>query len=126
MTVNVVEKMILNRTRGVIVNVSSVCASGNSGQSAYSAAKAAVNSLTATWAKELSLMGIRSVAIAPGYTDTETTKQSMSENVLKDWIRKVPLRRLGKVDEISEGIISIIKNDFFNGKVFEIDGGLRI
>jgi len=126
MTVNVVEKMILNRTRGVVVNVSSICASGNAGQCAYSAAKAGVNSLTVTWAKELSLMGIRVVGVAPGYTETKTTVDSMGENVLKEWIKKIPLKRLGKVDEISQGIMAVIKNDFFNGKVFEVDGGLRI
>ncbi len=126
MTVNVAEKMILNRTKGVIVNISSVSASGNAGQSAYSAAKAGVNALTATWAKELSFFGIRVVAVAPGYTDTESTRQAVNEDVLKDVIKKVPLRRLGKVDEIADGIMSVIKNDFFNGKVFEIDGGLII
>ncbi len=126
MTVNVVEKMLLNRTKGVIVNVSSICASGNAGQSAYSAAKAGVNALTVTWAKELALLGIRVAGIAPGYTETDTTIQSMSEDVLKDWIKKVPLRRLGKPDEIADGIMFIIKNDFFNGKILELDGGLRI
>ncbi len=124
MTVNVVEKMILNRTKGVIINVSSICAAGNAGQSAYSAAKAGINSLTATWAKELGILGIRVAAIAPGFTETETMKKSMSENVLKEWKRKIPIRRLGKTEEISDGIISIIKNDFINGKVLEVDGGL--
>lgn len=124
MTVNVVEKMVLHRTKGVIVNISSVSASGNVGQSAYSAAKAGVNALTATWSKELSLWGIRVVAIAPGYTETESTHHAMNEEVLKDIIKKVPLKRLGKVAEIADGIISVIKNDFFNGKVFELDGGL--
>src|SRR5437899_9728285 len=56
MTACVVEAMIVTRTKGVIVNVSSVSASGNAGQSAYSAAKAGVNALTATWAKELGTM----------------------------------------------------------------------
>lgn len=125
-TVNVVEKMISNRTKGVIVNISSVSSSGNAGQSAYSAAKAGVNALTATWAKELSLLGIRVVGIAPGYTETESTRHVMSESALKDVISKVPLRRLGKPDEIADGIIAIIKNDFFNGKVLELDGGLVI
>jgi len=126
MTVNVVEKMILNRTKGIIVNVSSICATGNAGQGAYSAAKAGINALTTAWAKELGLMGIRVAAIAPGFTATKTTKQSMSDKVLKDWIRKVPLRRLGKAEEIADGIIFVIKNDFFNGKVLELDGGLVI
>jgi len=126
MTLNVVEKMILRRTRGVIVNISSVSAAGNAGQSAYSAAKAGVNALTATWAKELGPLGIRVLGVAPGYTDTESTRQAMNEEVLKEIVRKVPLRRLGKAEEIAAGVVAVIKNDFFNGKVFEIDGGLVV
>lgn len=126
MTVSVVEKMLLKRTKGVIVNISSVSASGNAGQSAYSAAKAGVNALTATWAKELSPMGIRVVGIAPGYTNTESTQTVMNEKVLKDIVKKVPMRRLGKADEIVKSILHVIENDFFNGKIIEIDGGLII
>ena len=126
MTACIVEKMITTRTKGVIVNISSVSASGNAGQSAYSAAKAGVNALTATWAKELSAMGIRVAAVAPGFTDTESTKEALSEGVLHEITKKVPLRRLGKPQEIAQGIISVIENDFFNGKVYEIDGGLVI
>lgn len=126
MTVNVVEKMISNRTKGVIINVSSVCAAGNAGQSAYSAAKAGINALTATWTKELSPMGIRVAAVAPGYAETQTMKQAMSESVLKEWTRRIPIRRFGKQEEIADGICFIIKNDFYNGKVLELDGGLII
>ena len=126
MTVCVVEKMIATRTKGVIVNISSVSASGNAGQSAYSAAKAGVNALTATWAKELSLMGIRVVAVAPGYSDTESTKEALSDAVLREIVKRVPLRRLGRPEEIADGVLSVIENDFFNGKVFELDGGLII
>lgn len=124
MTSCVVEKMVSTRTKGIIVNISSVSASGNAGQSAYSAAKAAVNALTAVWAKELSPMGIRSVAVAPGFTETESTKEAISETVLSETVKRVPLRRLGKPEEIANGVISVIENDFFNGKVFQLDGGL--
>ncbi len=124
MTVNVAEKMIINRTKGVIINVSSISAGGNAGQSAYSAAKAGINALTAAWAKELGLWGIRVAAIAPGFTATETMQQAMSEAVINEWRKKTPLRRLGKPEEIADGILSIIKNDYFTGKVLELDGGL--
>lgn len=124
MTSCIVEKMVATRTRGVVVNISSVSAAGNAGQSAYSAAKAGVNALTATWAKELSMMGIRVVAVAPGFTETESTREVLSEAVLNETIKRVPLRRLGKPDEIADGVIHVIENDFFNGKVFELDGGL--
>lgn len=126
LTLNVVEKMILNRTKGVIINISSVSSSGNAGQSAYSAAKAGVNALTATWAKELGMMGIRVLAIAPGYTDTDSTNYVMSESNLKSIINEVPLRRLGRPEEIADAILFAIKNDYLNAKVMEVDGGLII
>jgi len=126
MTVCVVEKMITTRTRGVIVNISSISSSGNAGQSAYSAAKAGVNALTAVWAKELGPMGIRVIAVAPGFTDTDSTKEAVSEASLRETIKKVPLRRLGKPEEIAKGVLSVLENDFFNGKVFELDGGLIV
>ena len=108
MTLHVVEKMIMQRTKGIIVNVSSISAAGNVGQSAYSAAKAGVKALTVTWAKELGLFGIRVAGIAPGFTKTDVVIQSMSENVLNDWIKKVPLKRLATPDEIADGILFII------------------
>lgn len=126
MTSQVVERMVATRTKGVIVNISSVAAAGNAGQSVYSAAKAGVNALTATWAKELGVMGIRVVAVAPGFSETESTKEAVSEAVLQETIKRVPLRRLGKPEEIADGVIAVIENDFFNGKVFELDGGLII
>lgn len=124
MTACVVEKMVATRTRGVVVNISSVSASGNAGQSAYSAAKAGVNALTATWAKELGPLGIRVAAVAPGFTETDSTREALSEAVLRETVKRVPLRRLGRPEEIADGVVHVIENDFFNGKVFELDGGL--
>jgi 3-oxoacyl-[acyl-carrier protein] reductase len=125
-TAQVVQRMVSQRTKGVIVNVSSISAAGNIGQSAYSAAKAGVVALTVTWAKELGALGIRVAGIAPGFTKTDTTIGSMSETILNNWIRDTPLRRMAKPMEIADGIVFILKNDFFNGRVLEIDGGLRI
>ena len=122
--VNVAEKMLSRRTRGLIVNISSVCASGNRGQSAYSAAKAGVNALTATWAKELGVMGIRVIGIAPGYTNTASTNRILIEETLKEIKKDTPLRRLGTVEEIVAGIMAVMSNDFFHGKVLALDGGL--
>jgi 3-oxoacyl-[acyl-carrier protein] reductase len=125
-TANVVQKMIENRTDGLVINVSSIASAGNTGQSAYSASKAALNALTVVWAKELSFYGIRIAGISPGFTETERTLSSMGENVIKDWKKKTLLRRMAKVEEMVEGILFIIKNDFFNARTLEIDGGLRI
>jgi len=126
MTVNVVEKMVLKRTKGLIVNISSISAAGNAGQSAYSAAKAGVNALTKTWAKELAPLGIRVVGIAPGFIDTDSTHEALSETVLQNIIKKVPLRRLGTTEEVSQAVMAVIENDLVNGTIVEIDGGLTI
>ena|ERR1035437_3068534 len=126
-TVNVVEKMYAKRIKnGLIINISSISAQGNSGQSAYSAAKAGVEAMTKTWSKELGMFKIRCVAIAPGFFNTESTKNSLSENVLSKWQNAVALKRLGNLDEIVSGVKFIIENDYFNGKILSIDGGLSI
>lgn len=122
----IVEKMVYTRTKGVIVNISSVSAAGNLGQSAYSAAKAGVNALTSTWAKELGPMGIRVVGVAPGFINTESTKEALTESTIQVIEKEVPLRRLGKAHEIAQGVLSVIENDYFNGKIFEIDGGFVV
>ena len=123
---NVISKMIGDRTKGVIVNISSISAAGNSGQSAYSAAKAGVNSLTATWAKELSPLGIRVVGVSPGFSDTNSTKTALNETIIKKIKKEIPLKRLADPQEIVEAILFGIKNDYMNGKVIEIDGGLIV
>ncbi len=126
MSANVIQKMIKKRTKGLIINISSICSAGNAGQPAYSAAKSGVNALTITMAKELGAFGIRVVGIAPGYVETKTTINSISESYLNDLKNKTPLRRLGKPEEVAECIVFVIKNDFYNGRILELDGGLRL
>lgn len=122
----VAEKMILKRTAGVIINVGSISAAGNAGQSCYAASKGAMNALTFTWAKELSMFNIRVAGLAPGITDTEMPKNAMSQNMLEEWIGKTPLKRMGEPEEIADAAIFILENDFFCGRILEIDGGLRM
>lgn len=117
--------MIESKTKGVIVNISSISKAGNIGQSNYSAAKAGVASLTVTWSKELARYGIRVGAIAPGFIETEMTK-SIKPQVLKQIESSVPLARMGKPDEIAHAVQFILENDYFSGRVVEVDGGLRI
>ncbi len=82
--------------------------------------------MTTVWAAELAPLRIRVAGIAPGYTETDTTVQSMSDSKLREWKGRVPLRRLGRVDEIADGILYIIGNDFFHGRTLQLDGGLRL
>jgi 3-oxoacyl-[acyl-carrier protein] reductase len=125
-TANVVEQMVTKRIKGVIINISSISATGNIGQTAYSAAKSGIEAMTVTWSKELGIFGIRSVAIAPGFFDTTSTRVSLSEANLKKWERAVPLNRLGNLAELYSALRFVIENDYFNGRTLAIDGGLKI
>jgi 3-oxoacyl-[acyl-carrier protein] reductase len=110
---------------GVIINISSISRAGNAGQSNYSAAKAGVAALAVTWAKELSRYGIRTGAIAPGFVQTDILKD-MKPEVLEKTLAAVPMKRAGLADEIAHGAIFIFTNEYFTGRLLEIDGGLRI
>jgi len=119
-----VRGMLEARKKGVVINISSICAQGNPGQSAYSAAKAGLNGLTLALAKELGPLGIRVVALAPGYFDTSSTAQHTPGAKLARLTGTVPLRRLGQVSEIADAIEFIIRNEYLNGTIVELDGGL--
>ncbi len=125
-TAHVAEHMATARTKGAIINFSSVAAAGNSGQSAYAAAKAGVEALTSVWAKELGPLGIRVVAIAPGFVDTPSTQAALPEATVKEWMRRTPLRRLARAEEIAGAVMFAIENDYISGRTLAIDGGLTI
>lgn len=117
--------MIEQESPGVIINISSISRSGNFGQTNYTAAKAGVASMTVTWAKELAKYGIRVAAIAPGYIATEMTS-GMKPEALAKMTSQIPANRLGQPSEIAGAVQFILMNDYFNGRVLECDGGLRI
>lgn len=125
-TAAVVEQMVLSRSPGVVVNISSISANGNEGQTAYSAAKAGVNALTVTWAKELGRWGIRCNAVAPGFIETDSTRQALSDETIKHVTSKTPLRRLGEADEVAQAVCAVVQNDFLNGVILDVDGGLTL
>ncbi len=117
--------MIRNGNEGVIVNISSISRAGNAGQSNYAAAKAGVAALSTTWARELARYNIRSAAIAPGVFETEMVA-SLKPEAHDRITSAVPLQRTGKVEELADAVRFIIENDYFSGRVLELDGGLRL
>jgi 3-oxoacyl-[acyl-carrier protein] reductase len=114
------------RKKGVIVNISSICSKGNAGQVAYSSSKAAVNALTVTLSKELGPLGIRCNAVSPGFINTQSTKLSLSENHLNYIEKKIPLKKLGEPEDVALAVISLITNEYINGTILEINGGLSL
>jgi len=117
--------IMAKQSRGVIINISSVSRAGNFGQTNYSASKAGVDAMTVTWSKELSRYKIRVAGIAPGYLNTEMVA-TVNPEVLEKIVDQVPVKRLGEPWEIASTVRFIIENDFVNGRILEIDGGLRI
>ena len=117
--------MIESKQEGVIINISSLAKAGNMGQTNYSASKAGVAAMSVGWAKELARYNIRSAAVAPGVIETEMTA-AMKPEALARMEKMVPVGRLGQPSEISSTVKFIIENDYVNGRVFEIDGGIRI
>ncbi len=124
-TREVAAKMIELKNQGAIVNISSISRAGNMGQVNYSAAKAGVAADTVVWAKELARYGIRVAAIAPGFVETEMTL-SMKPEALAKMAATIPLQRLGRPEEIAHSVAFIFENDYYNGRILEVDGGLRL
>jgi len=110
---------------GCIINISSISRHGNMGQTNYTATKAGVAAMSVTWAKELASQKIRCAAIAPGYIGTEMVL-TMKPEALDKIAAGIPAKRLGTPDEIAHTVEFILENDYINGRVMEVDGGLRI
>lgn len=117
--------MIALGCQGVIINISSVARAGNIGQTNYAASKAAVATMSVGWAKELARYGIRAAAIAPGVVETAMAKQLKPE-AIERLKKMIPLGRIGEASEIAHAVKYILENDYFTGRVLEIDGGMRM
>lgn len=118
-------QMIKNGDQGAIINIASISRAGNMGQSNYSAAKAGVSALVPVWSKELSRYGIRCMGIAPGFIETEMTA-SMKPEALEKMTAGIPLKRMGKPEEIASAAAFIFENDYMSGRMIEVDGALRL
>jgi 3-oxoacyl-[acyl-carrier protein] reductase len=117
--------MIQGGHGGAIINISSISRAGNIGQSNYTAAKAGVAAMTVTWAKELARYQIRSAGIAPGFCNTRMVS-AMPTNIQDRVTSTIPAGRFGRPDEIARAALFILQDDYFNGRILEVDGGLRL
>jgi 3-oxoacyl-[acyl-carrier protein] reductase len=124
-TREVAAKMVELKNEGAIINISSISRAGNMGQTNYSAAKAGVASATVVWAKELARYGIRVAGVAPGFIETEMVA-SMKPEALEKMTSGIPLKRMGKPAEIAHSVAYIFENDYYTGRILELDGGLRL
>jgi 3-oxoacyl-[acyl-carrier protein] reductase len=118
-------QMVETKSKGVIVNISSVSRAGNAGQTNYSASKAAVATMTVSWSKELARFGIRTGCIAPGLVETAMAAQ-MRPEMRELFIKSIPAQRLAEVEELAHAAKFIFENDYFTGRTLELDGGTRV
>ena len=121
-----VTDIMLAQNSGVILTTSSVVGLyGNFGQTNYAATKFGVIGMTKTWAKELGKNNIRAVAVCPGFIGTEMVR-AMPEEVIKKIESGIPLRRLGKPEEMASTFAFLASDEagYITGVAIEASGGV--
>ncbi len=119
--------IMVRRRSGSIISLSSVVGmSGNAGQANYAASKAGIIGLTKSTAKELGSRGIRANAIAPGFIDTDMTR-ALPENVRQEWVKMIPLRRAGTVDDVANVALFLASDlsTYVSGQVINVCGAMN-
>ena len=115
---------------GRVVNLSSLVVLGVPQRSTYAAAKAAMISLTRTWALELADTGITVNAVAPGPTETEMFRANTpaGSDAERRFLSIVPMKRLGRPEELAASIAFLLGEDagFITGQTLFVDGGASI
>ena len=120
--------IMMRQRGGSIINMASVVGvHGNAGQANYSASKAGMIALAKSVAQEMGPKGIRANAIAPGFIETAMTA-ALSDEVKADWMKKIPLRRGGKPEDIAD-VATFLASDlssYVTGQVIQVDGGMNM
>ncbi len=123
-----VVRPMMKARKGSIINMSSVVGvGGNAGQANYAASKAGIIGFTKSIAKELGSRNIRCNAIAPGFIETEMTKE-LPEKVINDWLAKIPLKRTGTPEDVANTCLFLASDlsSYITGQVITVDGGMTI
>jgi 2-hydroxycyclohexanecarboxyl-CoA dehydrogenase len=123
---------MVERKRGSIVNIGSDAGRvGSSGEGVYSGAKGGVIAFTKTIAREVARAGVRSNCVCPGPTDTPQLRGNVAaggEAFVEALTRAIPLRRLGKADEVAAAVVFLASDEasFITGQTLSVSGGLTM
>jgi len=124
--IKAVQRTMLRNRSGRIIQISSISGvRGNAGQANYSAAKAGLIGLTKSVARELASRNITVNAVAPGFVDTEMTRE-LGTVVIEQALSQVPLGRLGKPEDVAAAVAFLASPEaaYITGQVLGVDGGL--
>jgi len=119
-------KQMMKQKDGAIVNIASIVGlMGNLGQANYSASKAGLIGLTKTTAREVASRGIRVNAVAPGFIDTDMTRQ-LNEDVRGQLIGQIPMARLGQPKDVADSVAFLVSDRarYITGQVINVNGGM--
>jgi len=123
-TIRHVTPIMMKQRSGAIVNITSVVGLfGNGGQANYSAAKSGLIGLTKSVAKELGSRGITANAVAPGFIETDMTKD-LPENIKEKLLDSIALKRYGKAEEVADLVHFVANCKYMTAQVVSIDGGM--
>lgn len=98
---------------------------GNAGQVNYAASKAGIIGLTKAAARELALRGVTVNAIAPGFIETDMTKE-LTEKVKENSVSQIPLGKFGKPEHVAAAAAFLASEEaeYITGQVLHVDGGM--
>ncbi|AIQ29687.1 MULTISPECIES: 3-oxoacyl-[acyl-carrier-protein] reductase [Paenibacillus] len=117
---------MMKQRYGRIINISSVVGvTGNPGQVNYTAAKAGVIGMTKSAARELASRGITVNCIAPGFIDTDMTRE-LSDEVRSELVKGIPLAKLGRAEDIANTAVFLASEGaaYMTGQTLHVDGGM--
>ncbi|AIQ47005.1 3-oxoacyl-ACP reductase [Paenibacillus sp. FSL R7-0273] len=121
-----VTRPMMKQRYGRIINISSVVGvTGNPGQINYTAAKAGVIGMTKSAARELASRGITVNCIAPGFIDTDMTRE-LSDEVRSELVKGIPLAQLGRPEDIANTAVFLASQGaaYMTGQTLHVDGGM--